>query len=355
MGKRVGSGGDGGQPPLLPEGGWDEPASRKERLEAALDAWDEGALLEGFAAYLGRAGVQKPDYYLWTVRNLVAWLALRDRRWPALEAGDLEAFLQEWLERGPPLGGKARRPSPGSTAQPSRSPSSPQEHGPRPSRRGSSPGSARKAYAGLNHFARFLEWGGVEWPPHLRFPDIPPHAPQRDGLSEGEFARLLEAARAHPAPPWRTFLEAALWLLAEGVRVGEVHTLRTDDLAPSRRRLRVRGRRGREIPLAAETAAALSRWLEEREALAALHPFPFPQLFLRPRRWRGDSQGRPVSRTAFVEALHALFDLAGVAGPPGPRLLWWAVRRLLGQGLAPAEVARRVAMVSLPAILRGEA
>ncbi|RIH75009.1 hypothetical protein Mterra_04022 [Calidithermus terrae] len=56
-----------------------------------------------------------------------------------------------------------------------------------------------------------------------------------------------------------------------------------------------------------------------------------------------------------MEALHALFELSGVAGPPGPRLLWWAVRRLLGQGLSPAEVARRVAMPTLPAILRGEA
>lgn len=39
--------------------------------------------------------------------------------------------------------------------------------------------------------------------------------------------------------------------------------------------------------------------------------------------------GRPVSRTAFVEALHALFALA--------------------------EAARRLAMPTLPAILRGEA
>lgn len=328
MGKRVGSGGDGGQPPLLSEGGWDDPASRRQKLEAALAAWDEGGLLEGFAAYLARAGVRQPDYYLWTLRNLAAFLRLRDRRWPALGAGDLEAFLAHWLEQGPPLGGKARRPT---------------------------PGSARKAYAGLGHFARFLEWGGAGWPPHLRFPDIPPHAPRRDGLGGEEFAWLLGAARAHPAAEWRAFLEAALWLLAEGVRVGEVHALRLDDLSPDRRRLRVRGRRPRELELSPEARAALARWLEEREALQGLHPLPFPQLLLRPRKWRGDSQGRPVSRTAFVEALHALFGLAGVAGPPGPRLLWWAVRRLLGQGLAPAEVARRVAMPTLPAILRGEA
>lgn len=320
--------GDGGQAPLLSEGGWDDPASRRERLEAALAAWDEEGLLEGFAAYLARAGVRKPDYYLWTLRNLAAWLRLRDRRWPALEAGDLEAFLQGWLERGPPLGGKAKR---------------------------TAPGSARKAYAGLGHFARFLEWGGVAWPPHLRFPDIPPHSPQRDSLSEEEFARVLESARTHPAAEWRAFLGAALWLLAEGVRVGEVHALRLDDLSPDQRRLRVRGRRPRELELSPETRAALGKWLEEREALQGLHPLPFPQLFLRPRRWRGDSQGRPVSRTAFVEALHALFGLAEVAGPPGPRLLWWAVRRGLGQGLSPTEVARRVAMPTLPAILRGEA
>lgn len=315
------------QSPLLSEGGWDQPDSRKERLESALATWDEEVLLEGFAAYLARAGVRKPDYYLWTLRNLVAWLALRDRRWPALEPGDLEAFLQGWLERGPPLGGKARRPT---------------------------PGSARKAYAGLGHLARFLKWGGVGWPSHLRFPDIPPHTPQRNSLREEEWGRLLESARAHPAAEWRAFLEAALWLLAEGVRVGEIPTLRLGDLSEGCRRLRIRGRRPRELELSPETRAALARWLEDREALQGLHPLPFPQLFLRPRKWRGDSQGRPVSRPAFVEALHTLFSLAGVAGPPGPRLLWWAVRRGLSGGHAPTEVARRVAMVNLPAILRGE-
>lgn len=325
MGKDKGGG--GGQPPLLSEGGWDDPALRSTLLKAALAAWDEESLLKGFTFYLARAGVRKPDYYLWALRNLTAYLRLKDRRWPALEAGDLEAFLQRWLDQGPPLGGKARRPT---------------------------PGSARKVYAGLGHFARFLRWGGVEWPAHLRFPDIPPHTPRRDSLTEAEFARLLQTAKNHPGAEWRAFLEAALWLLAEGVRVGELHTLRLDDLTKERHYLRVRGRRPRELELGPETRAALARWLEEREALQGLHPLPFPQLFLRPRRWRGDSQGRPISRMAFIEALHKVFDLAEVAGPPGPRLLWWAVRRGLKQGLAPGAVARRVAMSTLPAILRGE-
>lgn len=309
------------QPPLLPDE-WAEKAGREARVRAALQTWDIEVLLQGLRAYLRRRGTRQPEYYLWTARNFLAYLAVRDRVWPEVEAGDLEAFLEDLALQGPPLGeGRRRRLS---------------------------PASLRKAWRGLRHFADFLAWAGLKWPAHLRFPPQPSLEVRGIPLSDEEWKQLLQAAAQYPLPAWRVFLQAVLYLLIEGVRVNELLTLRLADLELSQRRLTVRGRRPREIPLEAATCRALQTWLEEREALALLQGISFPQLLLRPARWRGGSRGRPVTRPVLTEAVHGLFALAQVKGPPMRRLQWTAIRRALQHGEHPTRVALRVGLARLP-------
>lgn len=319
------------QSPLLAESEWDHPELRKARVESAWRQLDPGGLEEAFRAYLSRR-VRHPENYLYVLRNLLAYLSSLGRSSAAsLQAGDLEGFVQSWIEHGPPLSRRGSRTARGL------------------SRMGGAP-VVRTALAALRALAGMLEWGGVPFPQGLRFPKAKDYSPTRRPLLDKEVEALLQAARAHPVPAWRAELEAMLFLLLEGVRVGELSRLRADDLGAE---LQVRGRRNRKLPLSSSARAALARYLEEREALLELAPQPYPALFLRPRRSGGLPAGRPLSQAAVVEALHRLFALAEVPGPPGPRLLWGAVRRLLASGCSPAEVARRVALPTLPQILRG--
>ncbi|MFW8159861.1 hypothetical protein, partial [Klebsiella pneumoniae] len=71
---------------------WDYPEERRRVVGEALERWDERVLKEALWAYLVRHR-KKPDrtaplYLGYWVR----WMALKGRRWPRLEAGDLKAF-----------------------------------------------------------------------------------------------------------------------------------------------------------------------------------------------------------------------------------------------------------------------
>lgn len=315
--------------PLLLADEWSDKNQRQARVAAALQTWDLETLLAGLRHYLQRCGVRQPEYYLWIARNFLSYLAVRDRVWPGLEAGDLEAFMEELGRQGAPLEGRRRQ-------------------------RGLSRASLRKALRGIKHLAEFLTWAGLEWPAHLRFPQPTPLHMERRPLREEEWQRLLRSATFHPRPVWRSFLLAVLHLMVEGVHINELIHLRLADLELAQRRLTVRGRRTRTLTFDAATAQALQVWLEEREVLAGLQPVPFPHLLLRPARWRSNTRGRPLSRPALVEALHGLFDLAEVDGTPGARLQWTAIRRALQRGEHPTQVAMRLALAYLPRLLRDE-
>lgn len=303
---------------LLPASPFDDPATRKAHLEAALAAWDSAALLEA-VAYAHRLFGWRETVTLAVTRNLVYWLREQGYLWPHLPQNALLRFWQLCTEERPPLS-------------------------PRPIRKNS---SQYAWWRGLRRFWDTLRWAGVE-PPRLEMPPKPRYALIRPYFSDMEFARLLEGARRHPEGRLRRLGVAVLYLLGEtGVWPKELFALRLEDFHPASRILRVRGEKARSVPISKEAAEALQEYLEDRESIATLAPLPSPYLFVRMTPKKG-GLGRPLNRDTLKGLLERALEMAGLDHPrPTGALRWRAVRRYLQQGLSPAEVARRTGVASV--------
>ncbi len=307
---------------------WDYPERRKALVQEALERWDERVLAEGVWAYLVRHR-KKPDRNVPILSGrFVAWLALKGRRWPHLEAGDIRAFLEEARNQG----------FPGSRQAPL------------------SPATVERARGAVGHFLRFLEWAGHPMPAHV---DYPPRefiqALGRRPLSEEEWEGLLKRVETYTPAYWRPLLKVLLVLMGEvGITLKEALGLWREDLNGGV--LRVRGTRLREVPLPPLARETLEDWLPQRDFLASHRPLPYPQLLLNPSK---RSRGKPLSLAEGKWLLREFWKHAGVKVQEGKsrldpalRLRWRAIRNLLKAGHPREKVAYWTGMRSL-AILEG--
>ena len=307
----------------LPLEDWDLPEERRRRGGEALATWNERVLAEGVWAYLVRHR-KKPDPVVpHMVERFILWLALKGRRWPHLEAGDVRAYLEEIRERGFPGGGK----------------------GPL------APATVERARGALGYLWPFLEWAGHPMPPHVEYP------PKGFGLLQGRapiseevWERVWEATETFTPAYWRPVLRVVLVLLGEvGLNLREALDLWREDLKGDR--LLVRGRRLREIPLFPLAQETLREWLPLRDYLAGHQPIPYPHLLLSPAP--GKHRGRPLSQASLVALLRDLLRYAGYREEAkarqtfSKRLRWRAIRRLLGAGYPKEKVAYWTGMRSL--------
>ncbi|BDG17721.1 recombinase XerD (plasmid) [Thermus brockianus] len=303
---------------------WDFPEERKRLVGEALERWDEGVLEEGVWAFLVRTR-KKPDREVPPlVRFFVRWLALQGRRWPALEAGDIRAYLLWIKEHGFPGGTKG--PLAWNTVE--------------------------RARGALGHLFRFLEWAGHPMPPHVEYPPrFTPYVQSRRPLTEAEWARLWALAEAYTPAYWRPLLQVLLVLVGEvGLTAKEVVGLWRADLQGER--LLVRGERLREVPLSPLARQVLEAWLPLRDYLASHQPLPYPQLLLSPGPRKG--KGKPLS---YDDAKWLLKELARLAGMDAKRdrargdllhrLRWRAIRNYLQAGHPKEKVAYWTGMRSL--------
>lgn len=303
---------------LLPASPLDEPETRREWVERALQRWDRAAFGEALSYAAGLFGWREANLQR-AMESLFYWFKEQGRRWPALERGDLLAF---WalVERGqPPL---AKRPL----------------------RR---PATVYSWWWSLRRVLAVIAWAGLELPP-LDFPPRPSYLSSRPYLSDDEFARLLQAAREYPTGALRRLGVAVLYLLGEAaVAARELFALRLGDFDPARRVLRVRGPKAREVPLSEAAVEALEAYLEDREMVLAGQPLGSPYLLVRMTHKKG-GLGRPLGADTLNGLLERLEALAGLEreGLLVP-LRWRAVRKLFEQGLSPQEVARRTGLVTV--------
>ncbi|WP_114313623.1 site-specific integrase [Thermus caldifontis] len=309
----------------LPLEAWDLPEERHRRVGEALATWNERLLAEGVWAYLVRHR-KKPDPVVpHMVERFVLWLAQKGRRWPALEAGDIRAYLLEIKERGFPGGPK----------------------GPL------APATVERARGALGYLWPFLEWAGHPMPPHVEYP------PRRFALLSGRvplpeeaWERLWRKAEEFNPAHWRPLLRVLLVLLGEvGLSLREASDLWRDDLKGER--LVVRGRSLREVPLSPLAQATLRDWLPLRDYLAGHQPIPYPHLLLNPAPTR--SRGKPLPYPILVQLLQELAQLAGyreegkARNSLSKRLRWRAIRRYLQAGYPRDKVAYWTGMRSLGA------
>ncbi len=124
--------------------------------------------------------------------------------------------------------------------------------------------------------------------------------------SDAQWQQVLEAARSEPL---RNRLMLALAYDA-GLRREELCLLRTDDLDPARRMLRVRaettkGRRERAVPYSASTGALLRAYLEERRGLSSARG----PLFLSTSR---RNRAAPITLWTWSKVVRGIAERAGV-------------------------------------------
>lgn len=308
----------------LPLEVWDIPEERKRLVGEALEVWNERTLAEGVWAYLVRHR-KKPDPVVpHMVERFVLWLALKGRKWPALEAGDILAYLLEIKEKGFPGG------PPGPLA----------------------PATVERARGALGYLWPFLEWAGHPMPPHVEYP--PRHFPLLAGrvpVPEEDWARLWQKAEEFNPAYWRPLLKVVLVLLGEvGLHLKEALNLWREDVKEEV--LLVRGRRLREVPLSPLAQATLREWLPIRDFLASHQPIPYPELILNPVPRK--TRGRPLPHPVVVTLLHELAELAGYREEGGKlrrsltkRLRWRAIRGYLKAGYPKDKVAYWTGMKSL--------
>lgn len=136
-------------------------------------------------------------------------------------------------------------------------------------REGAAEATVARALVSLRLLARFLVVEGrlaVDPTAHLPTPALRRALPRT--LSPEDVTALLEAPdRRDAAGSWLALRDRALLelLYACGARVGEVVRLRTDDLEPRLRVLRLHGKgdKMRLVPVGARAREAVERWLAE--------------------------------------------------------------------------------------------
>ena len=126
--------------------------------------------------------------------------------------------------------------------------------------------------------------------------------------SDAQWRQILEAARGEPL---RNRLMLALAYDA-GLRREELCLLRTDDLDPARRTVRIRaettkGRRERVVPYSAPTGALLRAYLDERRRLS---PARGPLFLSTSRR----NRAAPITLWTWSKVVRGLAERGGVPG-----------------------------------------
>ena len=162
--------------------------------------------------------------------------------------------------------------------------------------------SCARALSAVRTFLRFLvDEGELERDParDIEGPRLARTLPRF--LSVGEVELLLESARGED---WKDLRDRALLevLYATGARVSEAVGLRTDDLAPELRDLRLYGKGGkvRVVPLGERAGDALRAWLEHgRDSLHGAMTSPFVFLSQRAKRLSRQEAWRIVKRRAY--------------------------------------------------------
>ena len=138
-------------------------------------------------------------------------------------------------------------------------------------------------------------------------------------IGTAQIAKVLElASKLSPtsgSPLRAAVMRMALVLLhTSGLRLGELLRLRLDDVDPRTGVLRIREskfHRSRWVPLSPSARSELSRYLTIRQKLCRDGHPGAPLLCHRGRGWRA------YGPTGMHQALHALFEAAGVRGPDG--------------------------------------
>lgn len=192
---------------------------------------------------------------------------------------------------------------------------------------GAKPATATARHLAVRRFSAWLtEEGEIPADPLLGLKAPKLDQPVVQPLSDDELRALLKACRGADFMDKRD--EAILRLMfTTGARAGEVVAMRMEDLRlrdqpPTVTIYRGKGGRGRVVPLAAEVAAAIDRYLRARRS---------HRLASSPELWLGD-RGKGFSYDALHKALRGRAEAAGVAGFHPHRLRHTAAHRWLAKG-----------------------
>jgi len=195
---------------------------------------------------------------------------------------------------------------------------------------GQSAGTRRLRYAALRLFSRYLA-------SELEIADglAKMNAPKKDRpvvpcLTDQEYAALLRACRGAEFTDRRDELLCRL-MGESALRAGECIGLGLDDVNLPLRSVAVlgKGRKGRVVPVNAETALAATRYLRlrKRHRLAAV----VPALFL-------GAQGRPFGYQGLLRATKLRAEAAGIADFHPHRLRHTGASGMLDDGMSEGSV-----------------
>jgi integrase/recombinase XerD len=192
---------------------------------------------------------------------------------------------------------------------------------------GAKPATAKSRHLAVRRFSGWLtEEGEQATDPLLGLKAPKLDDPVTEPLSDDQLRALLKACKGPDLRDKRD--EAVVRLMfTTGARAGEVVAMQVGDLnlrtdPPTAIIRRGKGGKGRIIPLAVETAAAIDRYMRARKT---------HRLHLDPALWLGD-RGKYFSYDALHKSLCWRAELAGVPGFHPHRLRHTAADRWLSRG-----------------------
>jgi integrase/recombinase XerD len=192
---------------------------------------------------------------------------------------------------------------------------------------GASPATAKSRQLSVRQFSAWMTREGEQ----ADDPFLGLRAPKLDDpvtkpLSDDQLRALLKACKG---PDLRDRRDEAIvrLMFTTGARAGEVAAMQVADLSlrdvpPTVTIRRGKGGKGRTIPLAVETAAAIDRYMRARKT---------HRLHLDPALWLGD-RGKGFSYDALHKTLGGRAELAGISGFHPHLLRHTAADRWLSKG-----------------------
>jgi site-specific recombinase XerD len=192
---------------------------------------------------------------------------------------------------------------------------------------GAKPATAVSRHLAVRRFSGWLaEEGEQATDPLLGLRSPKLDNPVVEPLTDDELRAMLKACRG---PDMRDKRDEALirLMFTTGARAGEVVAIETNDLnlrsvPPTVIIRRGKGGKGRVIPLAVESAAAIDKYMRARRS---------HRLSSDPALWLGD-RGKHFSYDALHKTLGMRADMAGVTGFHPHRLRHTAAHRWLAKG-----------------------
>jgi integrase/recombinase XerD len=192
---------------------------------------------------------------------------------------------------------------------------------------GAKPATAVSRHLAVRRFSAWLtEEGEQDADPLLGLRSPKLDTPVTEPLTDDQLRALLKACKG---PDMRDRRDEAIvrLMFTSGARAGEVVALQVNDLSlrtdpPTAIIRRGKGGRGRVVPLAVETAAAIDKYLRARKT---------HRLHLDAALWLGD-RGKYFSYDALHKSLCWRAELAGIPGFHPHRLRHTAAHRWLAKG-----------------------